>query len=349
MYTVPDTIAMEPQTDVNGAWAVCSPETVGSAWAVYGQAVPGFSAVGYFFARDLWNTLQVPIGIIHTSWGGTPAESWTDEASLQAYPALQKYVDFKQQHLGAGDPLQKNPGMPTGLYNAMIAPLIPYAIRGAIWYQGESNEGDAATYRTLFPAMIQGWRRNWGEGDFPFLFVQIANYMSTHPEPTDTGWAQLREAQTMTLRLPNTGMAVIIDVGDAADIHPKDKQDVGHRLAVWAESMVYGQKVVPSGPLYDSMQIEGSALRLHFRYVDGGLVLRSGPPARGFAIAGADGKFVWADATIDGDTIVVSSPQVPHPTAVRYDWDDNPVGNLYNWALLPASPFRTDAPEAPKM
>jgi sialate O-acetylesterase len=340
MFTVLNTVAMQPQTQVHGSWEVCTPQTVG-----------GFTAVGYFFARDLWNTLQVPIGIIHTSWGGTPAEAWTDEATLEAYPALHKYADYKQQHPDPNDPTLRSamPGMPTSVYNTMIAPLLPYAIAGAIWYQGESNAGDAATYRTLFPAMIQGWRRNWGQGDFPFLFVQLANYMDTHPEPTDTGWAQLREAQTMTLRLPNTGMAVTIDIGNATDIHPKDKQDVGHRLALWADNMVYGQKVVFSGPLYDSMKIEGSTLRLRFNYVDGGLILRSGPPARGFAIAGADGKFVWADARIDGATIVVSSPQVPQPTAVRYDWDDNPVGNLFNRALLPASPFRTDAPEAPKL
>ena len=365
-FTVPDVVAAEPQPDVRGGWAVCSPATAG-----------GFTAVGYFFARDLWNKLHVPVGIIHSSWGGTQVQPWIDEQTYNADPTLKPIVDGKNAALvnyskalyqvmsawlpiateaqAAGKPLPLPPAMPaadprassqmpTGLYNAMIAPLIPYAIAGAIWYQGESNANDAAGYRRLFPAMITGWRRLWGEGDFPFLFVQLANFMQTGAEPRDTGWAQLREAQTLTLATPNTGMAVIIDIGTPNNIHPPNKQDVGHRLALWAEAKTYGQEVVFSGPLYDSMKVEGGAIRISFKYAESGLVAKDGA-LKGFAIAGADGKFVWADATIDGQTVVVKSAAVPAPVAVRYAWDDNPVCNLYNAAGLPASPFRTDVPK----
>jgi len=224
----------------------------------------------------------------------------------------------------------------------MIAPLIPYGIRGVIWYQGESNASRAYQYRTLFPAMIRDWRRNWGQGEFPFLFVQLANFMQTSPQPSESAWAELREAQLMTLSLPNTGMAVIIDIGEAADIHPKNKQDVGKRLALWALAKTYGKDIVYSGPLYKSMEIKGGKVVLHFDHVGTGLVAKGGEPLKGFAIAGKDRKFVWADARIVGDTVVVSSPEVPEPVAVRYAWADNPVCNLYNEQGLPASPFRTD-------
>lgn len=364
MFTVPNVIAATPQTDCKGSWAICSPQTVAR-----------FSAVGYFFGRELFQALNVPIGIIHTSWGGTPAQAWTDEQTLLDNPALKPMADGKNQGLAsyanaaftamsawlpqasaaqaAGKPLplpptlppdpRASPGMPTGLYNAMIAPLIPYSFQGAIWYQGESNAGNPAQYRVLFPAMIQGWRRNWGQGDFPFLFVQLANYMSTHEQPTDTQWAQLREAQALTLSLPNTGMAVTIDIGTPNNIHPPNKQEVGRRLALWARHLSYGQDLVYSGPLYKSMVVEGKTIRLRFDHVGGGLVAKGGP-LKGFAIAGADGRFVWADATIDGETVVVQSPEVAAPIAVRYAWDDNPVCNLYNQEGLPASPFRTDMP-----
>ncbi len=224
----------------------------------------------------------------------------------------------------------------------MIAPLIPYGIKGAIWYQGESNAGRAFQYRTLLPTMIRDWRTRWGEGDFPFFIVQLANFQDTKPEPGESDWAELREAQLMTMRtVPKTGMAVIIDIGDAKDIHPKDKQDVGKRLALAALAIAYGKKIEYSGPLYKSMQKEGKAIRLTFDHVGGGLVAR-GDKLQGFAIAGADKHFVWADATISGNAVVVSSPQVPAPVAVRYAWANNPVCNLYNKAGLPASPFRTD-------
>ncbi len=190
--------------------------------------------------------------------------------------------------------------------------------------------------------MIQNWRKDWGQSKFPFLFVQLANFMAVKPEPSESDWAELREAQLMTLALPNTGMAVIIDIGDANDIHPKNKQDVGKRLALWALARTYGKELVYSGPIYKSMEIEGEKIILHFDHVGGGLVARPNEPLKGFAIAGADRKFVWADAKIDGDSVVVSSSEVSEPVAVRYAWADNPVCNLYNKEGLPASPFRTD-------
>jgi sialate O-acetylesterase len=224
----------------------------------------------------------------------------------------------------------------------MIAPLIPYGIQGAIWYQGESNAGRAYQYRKLFPAMIKNWRKDWKLGDFPFLFVQLANFRAVKSEPDESDWAELREAQFMTLAVPNTGMATIIDIGEANDIHPKNKQDVGKRLALWALAETYDKDLVYSGPLYKSMEKKDNQIILHFDHIGGGLVADGGEPLKGFAIAGADRKFVWADAKIEGKTVVVSSDQVIEPVAVRYAWADNPVCNLYNEAGLPASPFRTD-------
>ncbi len=368
MFTVVKSIACSPQVDCRGHWDVCSPGTAG-----------GFSAVGYFFALNLQKALNVPVGIIHTSWGGTPVQSWTDLQSLLDEPALKpmataaegQFAAYSKQladavrgwlpaydaAVAAGQqppwapPLPSNqpgPWTSTVLYNGMIAPLVPYAIAGAIWYQGESNAGNAALYRTQFPAMIKGWRRVWGQGDFPFFWVQLANYMQARPEPSESGWAELREAQTMTLALPNTGMATIIDLGEANDIHPRNKQDVGARLALVAEKVAYGRDVVYSGPMYAGMKVEGNKAVISFTHVDGGLEAKGGEPLKGFALCGEDKKYVWADAAIVGETVVVSSPQVPQPVAVRYAWADNPVCNLYNKAGLPAVPFRTDAPEAPK-
>lgn len=239
--------------------------------------------------------------------------------------------------------LANTPNRPTVLYNAMIAPLVPYAIRGAIWYQGESNAGRAYQYRTLFPLLIKDWRARWGQGDFPFLFVQLANYQPVAKEPGDNDWAELREAQAMTLALPKTGMAVTIDLGDANDIHPGNKQDVGNRLALNARHLVYGESIVYSGPVYKSMKIEGNRIRLLFDHAQDGLMSKGDEKLQGFAIAGAERKFVWAEAVIDGQTVVVSSPQIAQPVAVRYAWAINPVCNLYNRAGFPASPFRTDA------
>lgn len=366
-FAVKRTVALQPQQDCEGVWEPSNPKDAGM-----------FSAVGYFFARQLHKDLGVPVGIIHTSWGGTPAESWTSRPVLEANADFRymltkwdnmmqgyakgvlamvqeqaKWQAAAEQALAAGQPLpmpptptppedpRKNPWLPAGLYNAMIEPVIPYAIRGAIWYQGESNAGRAYEYRTLFPAMIEDWRQAWGQGDFPFLFVQLANFMQTRPEPAESAWAELREAQLMTLGLRNTGMATIIDIGDANDIHPRNKQEVGRRLALWAEATTYGKKLEFSGPLYRAMAVEGDAIRLSFYHTIGGLKAKGGK-LTGFAIAGEDRSFVWADARIDGNTVVVKSPQVARPVAVRYAWADNPICNLYNGAGLPASPFRTD-------
>ena len=365
MFTAQRTVADRPMANAKGSWAVCKPDTVGS-----------FSAVGYFFGRSLHKKLGVPIGLINTSWGGTPAESWTDTATLESDPdfkpildrwkkamdeypqALEKYKEQlsqwekdtqKAKDEGKPEPKKPNPPLspdnpwrPAGLYNAMIAPLIPYAIKGAIWYQGESNADRAYQYRKLFPAMISNWRRSWDQGDFPFLFVQLANFMDTKPEPGESAWAELREAQSMALTLPSTGMAVIIDIGEAKDIHPKNKQDVGYRLSLWAMANVYGYDVACSGPIYESMLVEGSKIRLKFKYVDGGLKV-DGEALNGFAIAGEDNKFLWAQAEIDGDSVLVWNSAVAKPVSVRYAWADNPICNLYNKESLPASPFRTDS------
>jgi sialate O-acetylesterase len=240
-----------------------------------------------------------------------------------------------------GDPRTGNQAT-ANLYNGMLKPVIGYGIRGAIWYQGESNAGRACQYRKLFPTMIENWRAEWQQGDFPFYFVQLANYMAVRPEPAESAWAELREAQSMTLKVPNTGQAVIIDIGDAKDIHPKNKQDVGKRLALWALAKTYGKDVVFSGPAYRSMEKKGDQIVLHFDHVGGGLVAEGGEALKGFAIAGSDKKFVWAEAKIVDETVVVTSAQVKAPAAVRYAWADNPVCNLYNKAGLPACPFRTD-------
>ena len=235
--------------------------------------------------------------------------------------------------------------MPIGLYKAMISPMLPYRIKGVIWYQGESNAGRAVEYRTLFPAVINTWRQQWHEGNFPFLFVQLANYMEAKDQPGESDWAMTREAQLKTLSLPNTGMAVISDIGEWNDIHPLNKEDVGKRLALWAEKLAYGdQQVVYSGPLYQNMKVQGSKIILQFTSTGSGLMAKGGRELKYFAIAGADKKFVWANATIEGNKVIVWSNQVPSPVAVRYAWADNPEGaNLYNKEGLPASSFRTDS------
>jgi sialate O-acetylesterase len=414
LFIVAKKIAMEPQDDCKGTWTACTPQTAAK-----------FSAVGYFFAREINQTQKVPVGMIGTYWGGTPAQSWASLEALKAEPKTSGYAtSFEKARDGLPEAKRKlteelmpqyekdlaawneeigtahkeklaqwtkdvelakaekkpipprpvpakleprkpltadqSPGTPTTLSNGMIAPIVPFAIKGAIWYQGESNAGDAVGYRTLFPTMITDWRNRWGQGDFPFLWAQIANYKKRQDQPTQAadGWAGLREAQSMALKLPNTAQAVIIDIGEAADIHPRDKINVGKRLALGARSMAYGEKIVASGPVYDSIKIEGDRARVTFKSVGEGLtigaapVVEGAPPAKdpaastkdlkGFIIAGADKKFVWATAEIDGDSIIVSSPEVKEPVAVRYAWADNPEANLYNKNGLPASPFRTD-------
>ncbi len=263
-----------------------------------------------------------------------------EQISLAGDWKYQVAADARKEGMPPAD-MSENPNLPTSLYNAMIHPLVPYSIRGAIWYQGENNASRAYQYRELFPLVIDCWRQDWGQ-DFPFYYVQLANFMPQSPQPADSDWAELREAQTRTLSVVNTGMAVIIDKGDAGDIHPKDKQSVGHRLALVARAETYGEPIPYSGPMYRSHQVDGDKIILSFDHTDGGLKSGDGKTLQGFAIAGRDHKFHWAKAEIQGDKIVVSSTEVPYPVAVRYGWANNPVCNLYNGAGLPASPFRTD-------
>lgn len=488
----------------NGGWTACNPKYIAE-----------FSAVAYFFAREINKKTGIPIGLIHTSWGGTIAEAWTSAATLKTIPdfveavkaieatennvgesfetrvknwmnmLVEKDAGFKQMQPQWLSPtldvsswktmtlpvLWENAGMPgfdgvvwfrknitippswegkemkvnlgtiddmdltfldegligsnagfmtprnytvtgdrvkagnhvitvrildtggegglygnkevislvsangekisldgewkyniglnlkdvapvptandgpnrtTVLYNAMIHPYLQFPIKGAIWYQGESNADRANQYRRLFPAMITDWRKSWNQPDFPFYFVQLANFMKEEAQPVPSAWAELRDAQRQTLSLPNTGMAVAIDIGDAADIHPKNKQDVGYRLALIALAKDYGVKVPFSGPNYKSQQVAGNTIKLSFSATEGGLKAKDGGELKGFAIAGADQKFHWAKAVVSGNQIVVSSPDVPNPVAVRYAWANNPVCNLVNGAGLPASPFKTD-------
>ncbi len=507
-FTVPGKIATTPQTDTRPAtWKICTPETAKE-----------FSAVSYFFARQLHEKLKVPVGVILSARPGTASEEWTDPNSLHGDPALQSilqqwdatspavksfaaqggpidlefddfellpaqatsdpkpfsdfddgttqtstggdwtynwedvpnatfelaapgrsgkgfaarisgtldglefprltanfnlntapadmsaydgisfwtrgsgsfqfqvlqptiydwdnyglgtkiatpdwkqftvhFSDLRQGGWGVVEPftpktltgftivvlpaIEYPPPPPSGLYNGMIAPLVPFRIRGAIWYQGESNALEAYQYRTLLPAMIRGWRKAWDEPDLPFLIVQLPNQGSS-PELGASPWAELREAQLMTLKtVPNTGLAVTIDVGEMRNLHPPRKKEIGERLALWAFGTTYGQKLVYSGPIYEGSKIEGGRIRIRFTHIGSGLESKDGGALKGFSIAGADRKFHWADAQIDGDTIVVSSPDVTQPVAVRYAWADSPECNLYNKEGLPASPFRTD-------
>ena len=514
LFTVEHNTATSALEDVQGRWVVTTPEDAGS-----------FSAVGYFFGREIYQQVKVPIGLINTSWGGTPAEAWTALEALRSSPELKPILDRYESSLNAGpqtkqayeralaeweeknlyldsenkgeaqgyaDPATStvdwskmdlpkqfetagllidgvvwfrkvvdvpatwagkdlvlnltaiddydityfngkkigstgretpnsymvprkyvvpgslvrsgqnviavrvfdrageggfgrggemslrgaggeeislrgdwsykvelalepkrpdwgsrpepvgasNQNSPGVLYNAMLAPLVPFSIRGAIWYQGESNAGRAYQYRTLFPTMIRNWRSVWGYG-FPFYFVQLPNWRARQDQPGESDWAELREAQAMTLREPHTGMAITIDVGDGDDLHPRNKLDVGRRLATLALANVYGKEIIPSGPLFDRFKVEGNKVRISFKYGQG-LKTSDGGPVKGFAIAGADRRFVWAEARIEGDTVVVSTPGIQKPVAVRYGWADNPLVNLYNKAGLPASPFRTD-------
>ncbi|HEX7861055.1 MAG TPA: sialate O-acetylesterase [Verrucomicrobiae bacterium] len=363
LFTVPKLKANEPTEDIKTSWRFCEP-----------SAVSNFSAVAYYFGRDLQKELGVPVGLIHTSWGGSPAEVWMREEVLAEnalYKAeildpfadqlkwfnaeVEKWEKEKAELEKDGKKITR--GRPWGtwkpaeLYNGMIAPLIPYAIRGAIWYQGESNAGKAHQYRSLFADMISNWRADFGQGDFPFLLVQLAPWDKNKKrelseitkEPVESDWAELREAQLLATKvLPNVGMAVITDVGDKDDIHPVKKEPVGARLARAARGIAYGEKLTYSGPVYRSMTVEGNKAIISFDHVGRGLVAKDGD-LKGFAIAGKDRKFVWAKAVIDGDRVVVSSSDVQNPVAVRFGWADFPVVNLFNKEGLPASPFRTDS------
>ncbi|GMV98841.1 MAG: 9-O-acetylesterase [Phycisphaerae bacterium] len=355
LFSVPRTMSEKPLEDTKGEWTACTPRTV-----------PDFSAVGYFFGRDLHKQLDVPVGLIHTSWGGTPAESWTSRAALEAdadfkpildrwqqarenYPAvLAKWKEEADKAQAEGKALPRRPTAPDAdphrpcvLFNAMIAPLVPVAHRGVIWYQGESNAGRAYQYRKLLPAMIKSWRDAFGREDSAFLIVSLANFTPVKDEPGESEWAELREAQAMTAAMPHNGLAITIDVGEANDIHPKDKQTVGNRLMRQALRVAYGKRTpAASGPVFDSMEIDGRTVRLKFK--NARRLVAKGGELKGFAVAGEDRKFYWAKAAIEGNVVVLTCDQVPQPKAVRYAWANNPVCNLYNAAGLPAVPFRTD-------
>jgi len=362
--TIPQITSSNPLSTISTNWVICSPQTV-----------TNFTAVGYFFARDLQKEIKVPIGLINSSWGGSIAAAWSRHASMETNPALTPILSdyakdvasyserlakyqadesrIQSRYTNAvaeakakgqrppnpphppGDPV-KNVNSPSYMFNAMINPLIPYAIRGVIWYQGETDRLKADQYQKTFPALISDWRNLWGEGDFPFLYVQIAPCKMIGPE--------IREAQLLTLkRTTNTAMTVITDWGHPNNMHPIHKEPVGHRLSLAARALAYGQSIEFSGPIYKEAMINGNSITIRFDHAGHELVAK-GSPLKGFLIAGADKVFVPAQAEIRGETVVVSSPQVTNPVAVRYGWDSVPDVNLFNDAGLPASPFRTDIP-----
>ncbi len=371
MFSVAKHPAITPQTTCDGEWVVCSPETAGR-----------FSAAAYFFGRELHQKLNTPVGLINASWGGTPIEAWISlprqegkpefapvfkpwenkmrvpydekKAMAQYEKQLAAWKISSEQRKAEGKPAGYPPGppvtpredknYPANLFNGMIAPLIPYAIRGTIWYQGENNAQSAYAelYATQLPLLIQDWRKQWAQGDFPFAWVQLPNFQ---PKPGVSAelsqWAVVRDGMLKNLSIPNTGMAITIDIGDPDHIHPKNKQDVGHRLALWALAKVYSQNIPFSGPLPAGQKVNGKEITLSFMHTDGGLMAKGGE-LKGFTIAGADRKWAPAQARISGDQVIVSSPEVNAPVSVRYAWADNPDCNLYNGADLPASPFRTD-------
>ncbi|RKU35898.1 9-O-acetylesterase [Candidatus Poribacteria bacterium] len=350
--------------DVEAEWHPTTPETI-----------PNFSAVAYAFGRKLYNTLDVPIGLINTSWGGTRIEPWTPPVGFDSVPALESisndiqdihakyreelpermaqieaWIAATREALETGEVITPMPdnrhplthyARPTGLYNGMVHPLVPFAMRGAIWYQGESNLRDGMLYHEKMKALINGWRAVWNQGDFPFYFVQLAPFTyggGASPYFLPEIW----EAQTATLALPNTGMAVTTDIGNLRDIHPRNKQEVGRRLALWALAKTYGREdITYSGPLYKSMAVDRNTIRLNFNSIGSGLISRDDEPLTWFEIAGEDKNFVKADATIEGDTIVVSSDAVAQPVAARFGWHQTAEPNLVNKEGLPASPFRT--------
>jgi sialate O-acetylesterase len=381
-FKVDAATAENPQQTVGGSgWQAASPATAGK-----------FSAVAYFFARELQPKIGVPIGLINSTWGGTPIESWLAPASLSgnpsfavvasrweqrlaAYPELKLAYDVELPRwekaeaaaLAAGPEAHRqfvlenvepqrpagptSPQRPSSLYNAMIHPLLPFAVRGILWYQGESNAPRAREYAALFNTLIRDWRVAFGQGEIPFLWVQLANYRQPSPRHTKwfgtdpalhgASWAYLREAQQRALVLPATGQAVTIDVGDPDDIHPRNKQEVGRRLALLAESVAYRRTVVSSGPVYVRAVREGPALRVHFSQIAGGL-MATGGAVRSLEVAGADHVFQSAEGRIEGDTLIASTPAVAEPVAVRYAWANAPQANLGNADGLPAAPFRSD-------
>ncbi|OXA75175.1 sialate O-acetylesterase [Flavobacterium aquidurense] len=352
LFTVATNASPRPLDDVNGSWKECSPTNVYT-----------FSAVAYFFGRELYQKLKVPIGLISTSWGGTKAEAWTAQNILEEntdfLPILEQdakneklyqekletyYLNVKNERIANANDLSKiqlkKPKKEANktsfvLYNAMLHPITNYTMKGVIWYQGESNAEKAFLYRSLFPAMVKSWRDEWKQGDFPFYYVQIAPHKGQNPD--------IREAQLIASKtISNAGMVVTTDVGNATNIHPIDKQTVGYRLGLIARAKTYGEdKLVFSGPLYNHLKIKKDKIQLFFDDVDSGFKKPS-DDLKEFEIAGSDQVFYPAQAKIDGKTILVSSSKVKNPAAVRFAWKAVPEPNLFNSENLPASPFRTD-------
>ena len=372
VFDVDFTPAATPREDVKGKWEIVAPQTVGH-----------LSAAAYFFARDLQKKLKMPIGLITTAYGASTAEAWIREEALVNDVTLKSLVDAFKTKLEKyssdtatqnaykiayekwkvtaakakaegkdevrgpknSDPVRDQHNA-TVLWNGMVKALVPYAIKGALWYQGESNSPTANIYRQIMETLINDWRMQWGQGNFPFIYVQLANIGKTFDSIPAKGGSEAikRQAQLQNLSLPNTAMVVAIDNADSNDmnnVHPKNKQEIGRRLAIAAEAIAYGNKIVYSGPVFEKMEIEGNRIRLHFKHTGSGLMAKDGA-LKGFAIAGDDRKFIWANATIEGNTIVVATPEVTKPIAVRYGWSNNPPTSLYNNENLPASPFRTD-------
>jgi sialate O-acetylesterase len=319
--------AATPQADTKSSgWKVASPETVGQ-----------FTAVGYYFAKNVQAEIRVPIGLIGANWGGTRIEPWTPPEGFKEVPALKEIADKLDQFPSKNDKGEIDPQTPLAIYNGMIHPMLGTKIRGAIWYQGEANVGEGMKYYEKMKALIAGWRKVWNNPEMPFYFVQLAPFRYGDPK----GLPELWEAQLAALSIPNTGMAVTTDIGNVADIHPTNKQEVGRRLALWALAQTYGRpQVVSCGPLLNTANVEANTVRLQYHYLDGGLKSRDGQALNGFEIAGADNNFVAADAKIDGNSVVVSSAQVAAPTQVRFAWSQEANPNLMNAAGLPAVPFR---------
>ncbi len=367
LFNVSREVAFKRKTGRLGEWVGCTPETVKE-----------FSAAGYYFGVGLQKELNVPVGLLNSSYGGSQAEAWTPvaylNASLDLKPtvdrtkvwqaerekvrvdyaeAIRKWREDQDKAKAPGARPSPSPGVPDALrdyriassiYDGMIEPLMPFSIKGAIWYQGESNEARAEQYGLLMPTMIRAWRERWGQGDFPFGIIQLPNYRAVKSEPEESAWSFIREAQRLTaINTPNTGLIVTIDIGEASDIHPKNKIDVGKRMLAWSLKDVYGRKIATS-PILKKTEIKGRKIILTFDDVGTGLRIMKGDKLEEFAIAGADKKWVWADAKIiSKNKIEVSSQSVVEPKAVRYAFNSNPKNpNLANDPGLPASPFRTD-------
>jgi len=356
-FLAPKGSADDPSTDLGGSWK-----------SARSEAAAEFSAVAYYFAREVQRVLKVPVGVLQAAADDSQAHQWMSKRALRSsrggrgiaalygmqlenyefallmYQGSVRRAEEARKNGTPVPPLPPRPAKPNPIcdqYNARIAPMIPYAIRGAIYYQGETELYRFSTYESVFPALIQGWREDWGQGDFPFGYVQLASY-GVRSDADDTSmWAKFRESQRRTLSTPNTGMAVAIDLGESDSIRPRNKEDVGLRLALWAQARVYGRNLVYSGPEFHSMRVESDRVRILFKNVGSGL--KADGKLRGFRISGDFRMFVDADAEINGDTVLVSSPEVRWPAAVRYGWTDNPDCNLTNKEGLPASPFRTDS------